>query len=583
MNLLQKIVITGNYNQPSNMFYRGNLQLIGDICEINEKVSFDTYFNLFNLKKWITYCALKKLRFSISICGIGKVQLLSINKEKKISTISESDYNSEKFEKIEICYDVKEKTTENFLFVKIIPVKKTQFKDAFFYNFEKCNDIRLACCFCTYKREKELIQNVNMINAHIIRKLETSTSEDLIDICVVDNALTLEDNFNSEQIKVFKNKNLGGAAGFTRGIIETCIKKNLYDYIILMDDDACVEPFVIEKTLYILKNLKKSFQESMIGGALLSKERMELQLENGAYFNSGKAFKRKQYYDLSEYTNVIDNENEENINYCGWFYACIPTSFINEENLPLPIFIHGDDQEYGLRFKGKIITMNGICIWHPNPSATLRSYMSYYDSRNSAIIMSELYEKMNKIQAIKLIAKHTFPNILLYRYEAAFHSLNGFVDFYKGIDWLKQIDAEKLNARLLKEKMYRITKLTGTIRNESYNLPCNMASRERRYKRILNYLVPTYNKEKKYSVEVSSGEIELFGTKTIKLVNQNTNEEYIFTKSYLKLFMTMFKFLEVCYIVLRNHKKIWKEWNCRIHEIKTYEFWKKYLRCEKVE
>ena len=42
----------------------------------------------------------------------------------------------------------------------------------------------------------------------------------------------------------------------------------------------------------------------------------------------------------------------------------IPVSQIEKRGLPLPLFIRCDDIEYSLRSHTKIMTMNGICIWH---------------------------------------------------------------------------------------------------------------------------------------------------------------------------------------------------------------------------
>ena len=42
---------------------------------------------------------------------------------------------------------------------------------------------------------------------------------------------------------------------------------------------------------------------------------------------------------------------------------CIRDRVITEQNLPLPLFLHRDDQEYGARTEKKVIGLNGICIW----------------------------------------------------------------------------------------------------------------------------------------------------------------------------------------------------------------------------
>lgn len=578
MNILQKIIMRGNYNQPKQLYYNGDMSFEIDCCRVKENISFDTYFNLFSMKKWRKYCDTKDVFFSIEINGIGKIQLMSLNEEdEKGKLISEINYNSIKFEKKVILLEQSIIADSDFLYFKIIPIDITYFKNAFYYNEKNVRNIDLACCFCTYKREVEVKNNINLLSKYT-NKME-HTNDD-VDIYVADNASTLYlDDCKYDNVHVFSNKNYGGAAGFTRCIIESCLKNKKYDYIILMDDDACIEPYVVERTIYFLKNLKKEYYDSMIGGALLSKENMGLQLENGSYFTKEKSIKINQKYDMKCLKHVVKNEYEHDINYCGWFYSCIPTAFINSDNLPLPIFIHGDDQEYGMRFKKKIITLNGICIWHPNPGAVLRSYMSYYDSRNAAIIISEFYENFSRLSMIKLITGYTLPNILLYRYEAAYHTLNGFIDFYKGIDWLKEIDAEKLNLCILKSQKYHVEKIANF--NCKFSQVCNDTSKVRRIKRFINYFIPAIYNERTYDIETDSRIINLISTKKINLINTKTNERYVFIKSYIKLFKIIKLYFKSILMVFRCHKKVWKEWNTRISEIQNIDFWNKYLDLEK--
>ena len=52
MNILQKIIMRGNYNQPKQLYYNGDMSFEIDCCRVKENISFDTYFNLFSIKKW---------------------------------------------------------------------------------------------------------------------------------------------------------------------------------------------------------------------------------------------------------------------------------------------------------------------------------------------------------------------------------------------------------------------------------------------------------------------------------------------------------------------------------------------------
>ena len=63
-------------------------------------------------------------------------------------------------------------------------------------------------------------------------------------IDINDRAISLvRDNLTLNKVK---------ANVFSSDVYSNVNKK--YDYIILMDDDACIEPYVVERTIYFLKN-----------------------------------------------------------------------------------------------------------------------------------------------------------------------------------------------------------------------------------------------------------------------------------------------------------------------------------------
>ena len=90
-----------------------------------------------------------------------------------------------------------------------------------------------------------------------------------------------------------------------------------------------------------------------------------IQYEAGARWNRGNIEALRHYVDMRKLSNLLRNEKEEPAEYTGWWYTCYTLSIIDKNNLPLPLFIHRDDVEYGLRVgKGRFIFMNGLCVWH---------------------------------------------------------------------------------------------------------------------------------------------------------------------------------------------------------------------------
>ena len=135
------------------------------------------------------------------------------------------------------------------------------------------NKVNLALIICTYKREAYVQKFLDSFS-RIIKK---NFIKNRMKVYIVDNAKTLSLLQTPENVKIFKNKNYGGAGGFTRGIIEAVRDKATH--ILLMDDDIEIEESILERLLSFLIILKKEYREYFIGGSMLIKEKPKIQCE----------------------------------------------------------------------------------------------------------------------------------------------------------------------------------------------------------------------------------------------------------------------------------------------------------------
>jgi hypothetical protein len=74
--------------------------------------------------------------------------------------------------------------------------------------------------------------------------------------------------------------------------------------------------------------------------------------------------------------------------YAPWWYCVLPVGCFQEFGYPLPVLFRGDDQEYGLRSGRKILTLNGICVWHPDFKSKHSYLRTYLEARNQAICVT---------------------------------------------------------------------------------------------------------------------------------------------------------------------------------------------------
>ena len=66
----------------------------------------------------------------------------------------------------------------------------------------------------------------------------------------------------NDKVTVVPNMNAGGAGGFSRGMIEILKKRDLEDFthILLMDDDAIVEPDLLVRIYGFLSTIKRNLE-----------------------------------------------------------------------------------------------------------------------------------------------------------------------------------------------------------------------------------------------------------------------------------------------------------------------------------
>ena len=174
-------------------------------------------------------------------------------------------------------------------------------------------------------------------------------------------------------------------------------------HALLMDDDITIDTESIEKTYTILSLLKDEYADAFIGGAMLRIDKPNIQVESGASWNAGNLISNKSNLNMNVTWDCLFNEIEEYTEFNAWWYCCFPMDVVSEENLPLPIFIRGDDLEYGLRNMKHLILMNGICVWHEPFENKYSSFLEYYIIRNRLVDNTFHFPDWGKAQLKKAV------------------------------------------------------------------------------------------------------------------------------------------------------------------------------------
>ena len=481
-----------------------------EICKVSElyyhenngQINFDGYFNLFYIEKRKAYTNIEKLFLALRLKGFSslalyrnreKLQEISLEAEKEKTykiplpyaehkdgvfwfsladgaayDLGEEAIGREGAEKETMERDAMEKEAAE----KEIMGKKEWFGrkpegEIFFgmyigeINERLVSPVNIGIDICTYRREPYVLRNLTQLKERLLEREELNAAFH-IRVYVADNGKTLGSHQKIQEIcagsqgkiRIFPNKNAGGAGGFTRGMLEILADKEQYamTHVLIMDDDAVVEPDALVRLYGVLSTLKPEWKEAAIGGTLMREDYPHILFCAGEVWENGKIKNPEKNLDVRDFSTAscsyLTGTGNEHRWYSGWWCCCYPLATVRADNLPLPLFIHRDDIEYCLRNMDKgILFFNGIGVWHKGFELAFESSTLYYDIRNELIAIT-LYGTGNvKKTALKFVTKALTVAAIRMRYQDADAVYQGFLDFLKGPKWLWRQDPAELNRK----------------------------------------------------------------------------------------------------------------------------------------
>ena len=556
----------------------------------NGQADFASYFNAFSIDKWRRYTVVKEVYLCLNMQGRFWVTLSSnqyINGMLCTTILSEEEVCGNRDVPVKLTFP----SAAGLLSFSVRALDD----DCVFYGGayhttvepEQFRQVKLGLDICTFRRESFVLGNLNRFRQEIIEN-NASILNGHVEVFVSDNGQTLDAAaLNNDSIHVFPNPNVGGSGGFTRGMIEILqANKNGagITHVLVMDDDIVFSMDVLYRTYLLLCLRNDNYKDAFVGGAMLRLDRPWHQVENGACWNGGELVSHKANFDLRAFELCALNELPEHSEYNAWWYCCIPIEVIRPDNLPLPLFIRGDDVEYGLRNCKKLMTLNGICVWHEPFESKYSSSTYYYILRNQCIDNALHCPKYDK-KALKAdLRSQVLGELNRYRYKNADLLIRGVRDFLKGIDWLKQADTEALHKEIMDAgyKPLPVEQAGIPFDYSHYNYTLR-EERPTTKKRILmrltknGHLLPATRK----STIVSAMYMNAYNAYRVeKVLNYNPNNQTAFvtendTDEYRRCIREMNACMHEIDAKLDAAKNSYQQ---RHKELESLEFWTEYLR-----
>ena len=444
-----------------------------------EWIDFNGYFNLFYIEKRKKYTNQETLTLHLEVGDCQAVRL--IHDETMIREIELSGQP----EPLTLEFPYQETDKGVFWFsVKPGISSKSDVPQLSGWYEGKCQEeksVRIAAVVCTFKREPYVLRNLKSV----LRFLERPENASM-NLCywLVDNGRTLSEHEeisrlaaqHPDTIRIIPNRNVGGAGGFTRGMIEAIEEKERLGltHVQMMDDDAVMDPELFVRAYGFLGMRKDEWEDITLGGSLWREDFLYIQQAAGEWFEEFVVKNDFPLADLRDFHTCTDKYMCEavhkNTPYSGWWCCCMSLNLVRPDNLPIPLFLHHDDIEFGIRNqKAGIVFLNGFGVWHKGFELTFTGVNTYYDVRNTLITTALIEKERSQTEILKWIWKRITVDIIEFRYGEMRLAYQAFYDFCRGPEWLSKTDAEKLNNWLREQvAMKPIENLKEELGEEDY-------------------------------------------------------------------------------------------------------------------
>lgn len=472
MYKLQKILTNGfiEIDGTRHMYYRSPVTIYNGVngesvlCKDNW-FEFFTYFNSFSIEKWRKYTYAEHFYLVLEAEGMFMIDLFGhYGSEPDIRKEWLGSYKYNLSERTQIILPFPMGIQSEVVAFCINTYKKTFLYDAYYaaaiedINRNKTSTPYIALVTTTYKREAYIKRNIALLNEHLFSDPEYAHA-----FCwnIVDNGKTLPEQVDDKKkIRIFHNKNTGGAGGFTRGIIESLKQPKTPTHILLMDDDVMLLTESFKRLYKLLDILRPEYREYFISGAMLKQEKPNIQHENTGKLNRlGFHEAVCHNLDMNLWNNVLLNEimtDDTAYQYAAWWFCCIPAETTRLDNLPVPLFVRGDDVEYSLRNHAKFITMNGVCVWHKGFECKFSAALEYYQVERNELVVCAMHPELSDVDVIGHIKEIFWQEVYSFNYKGASLLLDAVEDYLKGPEYFFSLDLlEKLQEKQKQDNLLK--------------------------------------------------------------------------------------------------------------------------------
>lgn len=545
------------------------------------RLRFDTYFNLLNIGKWHAACQLDGL--FAEICGEGLVEI------RVTHAIPERSWEILHCEIVRLAAGTPyladlshypAGAARGLIYIEITALEKpVAITGGRFLTRTRPDSLpRLAVSITTFRREAQVRDTV----ARLERFLGGFEFAAQMHVQLVDNGASVGLEPSPATTPIV-NRNLGGAGGFARGLIEA--EKAGFSHCLFMDDDASFHLENIART-YALLALARDRRTAVAGAMITNTDKWRM-WENGAYFD-GACHPLFNGTDLRDRDAVFEMEFDSARRrpatlYGGWWFFAFAIDQVTHH--PFPFFVRGDDISFSLANGFHILTLNGVVSFQDDFTEKESPQTLYLDLR-SHLIHHLVFDRLERgaLGTARIALRFIMRSLLRFQYETAEAQLLAWQDVMRGPRFFDDnIDMSERRARI-----------GAMSRNETWQDPGGLDLRETRRltrlpRMIRHYLgIWTLNGHLLPlsgllwdRVVLGIGKRGLvfpaFGAKRVTYLNGARDKGYTVSQSKLRFFAICLRMSLTLIRFARTFRALRADWRSGYEGMTTRAYWQRTL------
>ncbi|MGH7172608.1 MAG: glycosyltransferase [Gemmataceae bacterium] len=556
----------------------------------------DTWFNAFFESFWRQYTRLGHLTLRLRVSGAGVLRLYRRTAEQKQRLLHEINFSGRSRQLCVGVSDALDSAGRSGLLYFEIEAHSSRLllHQAEWITAEiTTHPTRLVAAFCTFNRAAMLLRNLTDLFS------DPDLAEVLDRVIVVDQGFEKVRDHPSYaafmrnaagRLHLVEQDNFGGAGGFTRCLLEARNAASA-THVLLMDDDALVEPESLPRAAAFLSLARN---DVAVGGHMLDPRRPRELVEAGSCYLSEHLRidepTRKRVDRANDLTEFLEPHPRH---YNGWWFFAFPLAVLDRVGLPLPLFLRGDDLEFGcrlLRNGVRTVALPGVSVWHEPFEQKGRGWHAFYELRNQLIVGALHFPAVRAATVARRFFSRLLDELLAYDYYEAWLLCEAAAAYLRGPEMLRdpplsvhhslQAMRETVRLESLTYELPRDATLRATLRRRTSISSSWIARLWRLWLVFRNLVRPSPSPETRpMYVLRGSGEqwYDVAAADVVGVEEPPRDQLIVLRRSRGRFVRLLFRGVRIAVALLVSHRRAVRRWRATAPELTSRAFWTAYL------